>query len=460
MRNLARWRSAKSAPIGHRVSRIGEKISRAGDWFSGAPSRCSRRSPRRRPPTTTAASRSATSAGSSATVALATGHNNHGGGGGGGGGGDPRRQPPRLVLVLVRRARGGRRPPATEPRRRRRGGASGGASSRLQDLFSKLFGAGGSHPGPGKSCGVLVRLVLLVLVRHGAGRRLAGPLQVQPRRRLRRLRVRRPDVHPGGHQCDAKHQCPDGSDELGCDFECIISAGVDELPRPDGSCVAGERLCDGESNCADGSDELGCSFECVLPHGGQGHMCSDGRCIHSSYACDGEANCADGSDEMGCGFQCTRRTGAGEALPRRHLRRREARLRRPLELRRRCGRTPRSNARRLAHAPTPPLAHHHRHHHPLLLLRRRRGRARLLVHLPHGQREAGWQCADDAHTCVGGGQMCDGSSNCPNKDDELMLGLSCALVDGGFGFECRRRRRAEARSASRREGVRRQGRLL
>ena len=44
--------------------------------------------------------------------------------------------------------------------------------------------------------------------------------------------------------------------------------------------------------------------------------------------------------------------------------------------------------------------------------------------------------ADDAHTCVGGGQMCDGSSNCPNKDDELGCGLSCALVDGGFGFEC------------------------
>ena len=32
--------------------------------------------------------------------------------------------------------------------------------------------------------------------------------------------------------------------------------------------------------------------------------------------------------------------------------------------------------------------------------------------------------------------MCDGSSNCPNKDDELGCGLSCALVDGGFGFEC------------------------
>ena len=125
---------------------------------------------------------------------------------------------------------------------------------------------------------------------------------------------------PGGHQCDAKHQCPDGSDELGCDFECIISAGVDGYRCSDGSCVAGERLCDGESNCADGSDELGCSFECVLPHGGQGHMCSDGRCIHSSYACDGEANCADGSDEMGCGFQCTARRAPGVALPRRHCR--------------------------------------------------------------------------------------------------------------------------------------------
>ena len=112
----------------------------------------------------------------------------------------PRRQPPRLLLVLVRRARGGRRPSATEPRRRRRRRLRRrvvGAGPLLEALRRGRLAPVARRRPRRQVVLVLVRLVLLVLVRHGAGRRLAGPLQVHARRRLRRLRVRRPNVHPG-----------------------------------------------------------------------------------------------------------------------------------------------------------------------------------------------------------------------------------------------------------------------
>ena len=235
-------------------------------------------------------------------------HNNHGGGGGGGGGASRRGSYSYSYAALA--AAAARLP---QSHGGGGGGASGGAPS-VQDLFSKLFGAGGSHPslgdGPGgKSYSYSYDSYYSYSYDMALDDGWQDLFKCSLADGSDGFECDDQTCIPGGHQCDAKHQCPDGSDELGCDFECIISAGVDGYRCSDGSCVAGERLCDGESNCADGSDELGCSFECVLPHGGQGHMCSDGRCIHSSYACDGEANCADGSDEMGCGFQCTATNG-------------------------------------------------------------------------------------------------------------------------------------------------------
>ena len=77
---------------------------------------------------------------------------------------------------------------------------------------------------------------------------------------------------PGPKSCDDTPDCPDHSDELGCDFTCLLQTGsITGFKCHDGSCANagadGSRMCDGTSDCADGSDELGCGFECVLPHG-------------------------------------------------------------------------------------------------------------------------------------------------------------------------------------------------
>ena len=76
----------------------------------------------------------------------------------------------------------------------------------------------------------------------------------------------------GPKSCDDTPDCPDHSDELGCDFTCLLQTGsITGFKCHDGSCANagadGSRMCDGTSDCADGSDELGCGFECVLPHG-------------------------------------------------------------------------------------------------------------------------------------------------------------------------------------------------
>ena len=58
---------------------------------------------------------------------------------------------------------------------------------------------------------------------------------------------------PGSHECDDTRQCPDGSDEQGCHFECLLQTGLDGYRCPDGSCVLGSRVCDGDSNCPGGA---------------------------------------------------------------------------------------------------------------------------------------------------------------------------------------------------------------
>lgn len=90
--------------------------------------------------------------------------------------------------------------------------------------------------------------------------------------------------------CDGTTDCPDGSDEMGCDsgnpgtptsFPC----GSSTLPL--------EQVCDGTMDCPGGLDEMVCA------------PCSDGSGMFSSFTlCDGKNQCADGSDEMGCMYPC------------------------------------------------------------------------------------------------------------------------------------------------------------
>jgi hypothetical protein len=81
-------------------------------------------------------------------------------------------------------------------------------------------------------------------------------------------------------RCDDKQDCPDGSDESGCDyFVC-----------KDGQRVNSTARCNGDRQCDDGSDEQDCSFACrdgSMPAGG-------------AVECDGVEHCKDSSDESGC----------------------------------------------------------------------------------------------------------------------------------------------------------------
>jgi len=233
---------------------------------------------------------------------------------------------------------------------------------------------------------------------------------------------------PGKHACDSepevgnqKFECPDHTDELGCDFECMLSSGsVTGFRCSDGSCVdsgdGGNRMCDGTSDCPDGSDELGCGFECVLPHGGRGIECSNGQCIHETYACDGEANCPGGEDEMGCGFQCETSEGIsgwfcrdGTCVAGRHI----------------CDGTSQCTS-----SPG----------HPGGEDEMGCGFTCNVTQPGGGQPVAGHKC-DDGHgeisKCMAGAQVCDGKADCPSGSDELGCGLGCMAVDGGLAYQCK-----------------------
>ena len=62
-------------------------------------------------------------------------------------------------------------------------------------------------------------------------------------------------------------------------------------------------VCDGKTDCPDDTDEAGCDEDggSAAHCGARQYSCDGGACHDDSTVCDGHPDCQDGSDEVSCG---------------------------------------------------------------------------------------------------------------------------------------------------------------
>ena len=117
-------------------------------------------------------------------------------------------------------------------------------------------------------------------------------------------------------RCNGILDCPGGEDEQACgklsswfnfithesNWEFLFSALTcgNQLPcRTRGGCYRAAQRCDGMNDCPDGSDEDGCDAGLCGPHR-DGFLCRNRHCVTASARCDGVKDCGDFSDEETC----------------------------------------------------------------------------------------------------------------------------------------------------------------
>ncbi|XP_030378935.1 putative vitellogenin receptor isoform X2 [Scaptodrosophila lebanonensis] len=109
------------------------------------------------------------------------------------------------------------------------------------------------------------------------------------------------------HRCNGRKDCPDNSDESGC--EAIgdrrrpkVICAISEFSCHDSlQCLKMDKRCDGHVDCHDKSDELHCAnFDKTKRCHNHQHACDNGKCVDYSVMCDGRNDCGDNSDESHC----------------------------------------------------------------------------------------------------------------------------------------------------------------
>ncbi|XP_050691158.1 prolow-density lipoprotein receptor-related protein 1-like isoform X1 [Eriocheir sinensis] len=99
------------------------------------------------------------------------------------------------------------------------------------------------------------------------------------------------------HQmCDSVFDCPDGSDEAGCEEKvCLPDQFMCHRTR---ECIPHALMCDGNADCWDRTDEVDC--ENITCSHSEWKCATKKQCIPDTWKCDGEPDCQDGTDEENC----------------------------------------------------------------------------------------------------------------------------------------------------------------